>query len=77
MKQFTALVRMGAPVATPYGSLVSMGAVYDASEEHRKWASATPSMQVNMNVRSDLHEEFEPGEYIVTFTKVEKDGEPA
>jgi len=72
MKQFTALVYMAPPVATTYGSLVSMSARYDStSDEHRKWAEATPAMAINMNVKADLHDEFEPGEYIVTFTKRE------
>lgn len=72
MKQFTALVYMAPPVATPYGSLVTMSARYDANnDEHRKWAEATPSASITMNVKSDLHEELEPGEYVVTFTKRE------
>lgn len=72
MKQFTALVVMAPPVATPYGSLVSMSARYDStSDKHRKWAEATPAASINMNVKSSLHDEMEPGEYIVTFTRRE------
>lgn len=72
MKEFTALVYMAPPVATPYGSLVSMSARYDpTSDEHRKWAEATPAASITMNVKASFHEEMEPGEYIVTFTKRE------
>lgn len=72
MKKFTALANMMTPVVLPYGTSVSFHAVYDANnDEHRKWAEATPSMSINMNVKPDVAEQMEPGQYIVTFEKVE------
>jgi hypothetical protein len=72
MKKFTALLSLMPPVRTGYGTTLSMHAVYDAENpEHQKWAAATPSASVTMNVTNDFGDQVEPGKYIVTFEKVE------
>lgn len=73
MKEFTALCTMMPPLDTPNGSkYVSFYAIYDSeSDEHRKFAEATPSLSLQMNVKESFGKDLEPGKYILTFKKVE------
>ena len=72
MKKFTALMTMYSPVRTGYGTTLNFNAVYDAnSDEHQKWAKATPSASFTMNVTDEFGDQVEPGRYVVTFEKVE------
>ena len=72
MKRFTALLSVMPPVRTAYGTTLSAHAVYDAeNKEHQKWAQATPSASLTMNVTNEFGDEVEPGRYVVTFEKVE------
>lgn len=72
MKKFTALVNMSPIVRTAYGAIASFYAQYDTSDEHRKWAQATPAANFTLNVSNEFADDMEPGQYIVTFEKVEK-----
>jgi len=36
-------------------------------DRNREWAEATPTLQLTMNVRGDVAENFEPGAYTLTF----------
>lgn len=73
MKKFTALLTSYRPVyLNSAQAAINFNAVYDAtSDEHRKWAQATPSAYMNLNVTSEFADNFEPGKYVVTFEKVE------
>ncbi len=72
MKRFTALLSVMPVVRTAYGSTLSAHAVYDdKNPEHRKWAQATPSASLTMNVTNEFGDDVEPGRYVVTFEKVE------
>lgn len=72
MKKFTALLSMMTPVRTAYGTVLSFHAVYDAENpEHQKWAVATPSASLTMNVTDEFGDQAEPGRYLVTFEKIE------
>lgn len=72
MKKFTALMTLFTPVHTAYGTTLSFSAVYDAeNKEHRKWAAASPSANLTMNVTDEFGDQVEPGKYVVTFEKVE------
>lgn len=71
MKKFTALLFFSAPVRTTYGTTLNANAQYGEDPEHRKWAAATPAASLIMNVTNEFGDDFEPGQYIVTFEKVE------
>lgn len=74
MKKFTALMTMMPPVATAgQNMVVSLHAIYDSkSDEHRKFAAATPSASFTLNVTPEFAAELETGKYVVTFEKVEE-----
>ena len=72
MKKFTALLSFASPIRTNYGTNLSAHAVYSADNpEHQKWAQATPAATLTMNVTNEFGDDFEPGQYLVTFEKID------
>lgn len=50
----------------------------DKSETNKAWATASPSLMFQMNVRADVAEKFTQGaSYMVTFEEEVPDGDPA
>jgi hypothetical protein len=58
---------------------ISLGAVYDGSEENKRFFKYTPSGQIQMGtINAEAANQFEVGdEFYVDFTKVPKVQEPA
>lgn len=42
-----------------------------AEGRNTEWAAATPSLQLQMTVKGDVAEHFQPGAYTLTFEKTE------
>lgn len=58
---------------TPYGTEISMWALYSENKEDNSYAQATPSGQLTMIVNNPSAEEFfvPGGKYFLDFTKAE------